>query len=285
MKTLLLTVSVLFSITSFSQTYLPMLEEGNIWNTITHNYPEPVIITSETYEITGQQVIGGFTYYSFNGYSCLMREENGKVYAYSQSQSAEELFFDFTLEVGDEFIIDPTYTANCYYIGGVYIEGTPITVSNVSTQFIAGNDRKVIELEYEGQPVETWVEGIGSLNGFTPFGFTNFDGFSSLSCFTNNGITYFFNGYTECLLGVNDFDKDAIKLAPNPVTQNSTINIPFESEIDFIKIFDVFGRLVKNEIIYSEYVNIDANEYASGMYIYQLFSKDKMVKTDKFIVN
>jgi len=285
MKSLLLTFSIFYSITSFSQTYLPMLEEGNIWNTITYHWPKPLVITDETYEITGQQVIGGFTYYSFNGYSCLLREENGKVYAYSQSQGTEELLFDFTLEVSDEFIIDPTYTAHCYDIGGVYMEGTPVTVSSVSTQFIAGNDRKVIELEYEGGPVETWIEGIGTLNGFVPFGFTNFDGYSVLSCYTNNGITYFFNGYTECLLEVNDFDRDAIKLAPNPVTQNSTIKFPIETEIDFIKIFDVFGRLVRNEKIYSEYVNINANEYASGIYLYQLFSKDKLLKTDKFIVN
>jgi hypothetical protein len=260
-----------------------MLEEGNVWNTITYNYPEPVVITNETYEITGQQVIGGFNYFVLNGFSCLLREENGKVYAYSQG--TEELLFDFTLEVGDEFIIDPTYSAICYSIGMLYTEGDPITVSNVSTQFIAGNDRKVIELEYDGQLVETWIEGIGTLNGFKPFGFTNIDGYSLLSCYSNNGVTYFFNDYTECLLGVNDFYKDDISLLPNPVTQISTIKIPIKSEIELIRIFDIYGRMVKNEKIYSGYVNINANEFISGIYFYQLFSKDKMVKTDKFIVN
>lgn len=284
MKSLLLTFSIFFSITSFSQTYLPMLEEGNIWNTISYGYPDPVIITDETYEVTGQLVIGGFTYFIINNSSCVMREENGKVYVYNQTHETEEILLDFTLEIGDEIILDTQNPHYCYYIGGVYMEGTPITVSNVSTQFIAGNDRKVIELEYQGELVDTWIEGIGTLNGILPFDFTYFDSDTYLSCYTNNGVAYFFNGYTECLFGINDFDKDAIKLAPNPVTEYSTIQFPIESEIDFIKIFDVFGRLVRNEKIYSEYVNINANEYASGIYLYLLFSKDKMVKTDKFIV-
>lgn len=285
MKKLLLTLSILFSITCFSQTYLPMLEEGNVWNTISYGFPEPVIITDDTIEITGQLIIGDFTYFIINNSPCVMREDNGKVYVYNQTHETEELLFDFTLEMGDEIILDTQNPHYCYDIGGVYMEGEPITVSNISTQFIAGAERKVIELEYQGDLVEKWIEGIGTLYGFIPFDFTYFDSDSYLSCFTNNGITYFFNGYTECLLDVNDFDKDVIKLAPNPVTQNSVIKIPFEIEIDFIKIYDVFGRLVKNEKIYSEYVNINANEYASGIYIYQLFSKEKMIKTDKFIVN
>jgi len=286
MKTLLLIFSILFSITSISQTYLPMLEVGNVWNTVTYNYPDPVIITDETYEITGQQIIGGFIYYTFNGFSCLMREENGKVYAYNQTEEVEELLFDFTLEVGDEIFLDPSNSYFCFDIGGAYMEGEPITVSNVNTQFIAGTDRKVIEFEYQDSPVETWIEGIGTMNGFIPYGFTHFDSESSLSCFTNNGITYYFNGFTECIiLGTNDFNKNNIKLSPNPVTNSSIIQLPVESEIQLIKIFDVFGRLVKNEKLHSDYVTINAEEYISGIYFYQLFSKEKMVKTDKFLVN
>lgn len=149
-----------------------MLEEGNVWNTVTYNYPDPATITNRTYEITGQEVIDGINYFTFNA-ACMMREENGKEYAYSQG--IKEILFDFTLEVGDEIILDPLTAYNCYEIGGIYIQGEPITVSNFSTQFLAGADRKVIELEYDGQAAETWVEGIGTLNGFVPFGFTNFD--------------------------------------------------------------------------------------------------------------
>lgn len=284
MKQLLLTFSILISITSFSQTYLPMLEEGNVWNTVTYNYPEPKTITNRTYEITGQQIIGGITYYSVTG-NCLMRDENGKVYAYNENEGIDELLFDFTLEVGDEIFLDPNNPPSCYEIGGIYYEGAPIIVSSVYNEFLAGANRKVIELEYEGILSETWIEGIGTLNGFQPYGFTHFDGGSSLSCFTTNGVTYYFNGYTECIiLGIEDVEKNKITLFPNPVTKTSVINFPNEFEIDALIILDLSGRIINKEQISGSFIYIDGSQFIPGIYFYQVFSKGKLIKTEKFLV-
>ncbi|MBT0608919.1 T9SS type A sorting domain-containing protein [Aequorivita echinoideorum] len=287
MKKLLLVFSLLSFSNSFSQTYLPMLELGNVWNTVTYNYPDPVSISNQTYEITGQQTIGSFTYYTvdFSIFNWLLREDNGKVYCYNDSEGIDELLFDFTLEVGDEIFLDSSNQAYCYTIGGVYIDGEPITVSSTSIQFIAGTNRKVIEFQYQGTQVETWIEGIGSLNGIYPYAFTNFDSGAYLSCFTNNGNTHYFNGFTSCaILGMNDIEIDKIKLYPNPVSANALLSIPAHIDIQNIKIFDVFGRLVKDERVDNKSISIDGSVYKSGIYVYQLFSRSKLVKTDKFVV-
>src|SRR5690606_2210711 len=105
---------------------------------------------------------------------------------------------------------------------------------------------------------------------------------------TKDNITTFFNGATTCdrvILGTNDFDYKNVILYPNPVTTTSKLYLTENARIDKIIIYDVSGRILKNETIVNNDYSINNAEFKSGIYLYQLFSKEKMVKTDKFLVN
>ena len=151
-------------------------------------------------------------------------------------------------------------------------------------------DRKVIELKDDPAfPyfTEYWVEGIGSLKGFDPHSEFIDAGQTSLACFTTNDITYFFNGATACdntALNINDFSSEEIILYPNPVTSISTLQLPLDLSVDLIRVYDINGRLIKEESISNDYFSIKMMDFRSGLYFYQVFSRSKHLKTEQFIV-
>ncbi|RLD27054.1 MAG: hypothetical protein DRI70_04915, partial [Bacteroidetes bacterium] len=294
-KIIFLFLVFLFSY-SYSQSFLPMLEEDNIWSVDV--YFDPFVKPPVEYTITHQMNVSGAitmngkiykrVYNNDGETSCLVREENGIVYQIDENNSTEIIKYDFTLEVGNVF--DFSNFFYCSYAGsnnGIIGE---LEVINVDTQFIAGEDRKVIEFEQGGAFVsEIWMEGIGSIRGFDPFGqmwdISN-DG-TLLVCFTKNGTVYFFNGATSCdntTLSLDDLDRDQIILYPNPVSSTSILQFPSEGIVDLLKIYNVTGKLVKEEKVDKDYVLIDSMQYRSGLYFYQVFSGKKLIKTRKFVI-
>ena len=67
--------------------------------------------------------------------------------------------------------------------------------------------------------------------------------------------------------------KEQIVLYPNPVTNTSILQIPEALNIDSIKIFDFNGRLVKEFTIQNNNIAINAMDYASGLYFYQIYAE------------
>jgi len=280
MKKSLLIIAVLSFQFSFSQ-YIPMLEQDNSWNVIgLDGFGGPP--TNVTRSIGGEEIINGLTYKIVENIDCRYREDNGRVYAYWPENDTEYLMYDFTREVGETFEVLSIQDTWCRYIDDQYIE--EMSVMNKSTEFIAGEDRIVLELEALGEYIESWIEGIGSTTGFFPNG-NGLDSASRLSCFTYQGETYLFNGYTECvILGLADFTKDDIFLSPNPVLNSSMLQLPLEKNINSIKIYDFSGRLLKVGTINKTYYTIDAMDYPSGIYFYQVSSQNELIKTAQFIV-
>jgi len=289
MKKILLTLSILFSITSFSQPYLLMLEEGNVWSVEYYSIDGDII--AHQVEIIGEIEINGKIYkevnFEYSGGVCHWREENGIIYGLNASNE-EIIQYNFNLEVGDIFEFGHEsfgYSTQC---GDAGIE---FQVTSVEIQFIAGENRKVIELKDDVDfPYYTkyWIEGIGSLNGVDPHEEYIDVGTTLLVCFTKDGITTFFNGATTCdriILGVNDFNYENVIFYPNPITTKSILNLPEKAGINKINIYDISGRILKSENIIKSKYSISNTEFNSGLYFYQLFSKEKMVKADKFIVN
>jgi len=296
MKTALTALFVFIFSYSYAQSFLPMLEEDHIWSVDV--YFDPFVDPPVEYTITHQVSVSGAipmngkiykrVYNNDGGTSCLVREENGVIYQIDEINSTEFIKYDFTLQVGDVF--DFTAFFYCTYIGqnnGIVGE---LEVINVNTQFIAGEDRKVIEFEQGGAFVsEIWMEGIGSIRGFDPIGqmwdISN-DG-TLLVCFTINGTVYFFNGATSCdntTLSIDDLDRDQIILYPNPVTNISILQFPSEGIVDTLKIYSISGKLVNEEKVTKDYILIDAMQYPSGLYFYQVFSEKKLLKIEKFII-
>ncbi|RLD27253.1 MAG: hypothetical protein DRI70_04695, partial [Bacteroidetes bacterium] len=164
-----------------------------------------------------------------------------------------------------------------------------LTVKSVEFVELAGVNRKVITFDQYGYAGNfQWIEGIGNITGFDFMweAIDITDGYL-LVCFETNGTSYFFNNATSCdntTLSIDDHSQDQIILYPNPVTSISILQFPSEGIIDLLKIYDVSGKLVKEEKVNKDYVLIDAMQYRSGLYFYQVFSVNKLLKTGKFII-
>jgi hypothetical protein len=102
-----LTYLILSSI-SYSQDYLTMLEEDNLWGTHYAIYPNTSIY--EQLNVAGNINVDGknYKYVYINGEEslCYLREENGILYAYNSYSVNEFVLLDFTLEVNDTFTIE-----------------------------------------------------------------------------------------------------------------------------------------------------------------------------------
>ncbi len=296
MKTALTALFVIIFSYSYAQSYIPMLEEDNTWSVDVYFDPFkcdcPFTVTQQV-TVSGSIVVDGKTYKRvFNNdgeTSCLVREENGMVYKYSETTEEEVLYYDFTLNLGEIFILPQNDTQYCSWNGfnNVVFD---MEVIDVSTQFIAGEDRKVIEFDFMNEIgiTETWIEGIGSVLGFDPIGQTlDITTGTALVCFTKNGTTYFFNNATSCdntTLSIDDLDRDQIILYPNPVTNISILQFPSEGIVAMLKIYNISGKLVNEEKVTKDYILIDAMQYPSGLYFYQVLSEKKLLKTEKFII-
>ncbi len=294
MKRLLLFGILLCLNISLAQPYLPILDENHIWSVDVELCPfGGGTYGTLTHQVSlgGTTVINGKTYYTVvNNYgeSCQVREEGGIVYKYKSFLNDEIPIIDMNLEVGNIFNVD-LVEDYCSHGGGnnLFFE---LEVFAVTTEFIAGQDRKVIELGDTGWPGYNikWIEGIGSDKGFDSFGETvDITCDTKLVCFNDNGVITFFNGATACdntNLSVPDSMKDHMVLAPNPVEDISILQLPSELNIDTVRIYDITGKVISVKTITKNYMTINAMDYAAGIYFYQALSVDKVIKTDRFIV-
>ena len=290
MKTRLLSFFLLVFALAHSQDYIPVLQEGNLWSI---GYGDGFSNSYLSYDITvdGETVINGFTYKTLLRNSqpkCLLREENGVVYIYNDIINDDEVLLDFNLEIGDIFDLNVIKSDLCFLTGSDIFE--QLIVLDIYTEFIAGEDRKVLEFEEivtAGDPFykEYWIEGIGSTAGFAPGGYY-YDFGTDLICFTKDGETTFFNNHNTCVyeLGIDDFNINQSTLSPNPVTNVSILQFTSEELVDTVKVFDVSGGLIKEEKVAQDQVLIHAVDYRSGLYFYQVFSEEKLLQTKKFIV-
>jgi hypothetical protein len=274
---------------AISQPYLPVLEENNEWSVAYWDFFAGGYVNVNNYNFIGEELINGKLYkimYSDGVITtCRMREENGVIYSLDTSIGTESAMIDFNVQIGD-VLTEGFYCPNSF--GGTI---ATFEVINITSEFIAGETRKVIELEgFDdlGDPfgyLEYWVEGIGSLNGLAPFSY-NWDFFNLLTCFKRDGTTYLFNDFNSCAppLSIDDQVLGKIIIAPNPVMDISILKLPSELEIDQLRIYDITGRLISEENITKNYSTIKAMDYAAGLYFYQAISKNKVIKTNRFIV-
>ena len=302
MKHLILSLTLLFTCISFSQDYIPLLEEGNSWSVDVFYAPWDLPDPPYSWTITEQISLGdieevnGLEYYrvwNSEEPSCLLREENGIVYKFDESEGVDKILFDFTLEEGDSFNLYGSAYENYPYCT---IHGTgsryynQLTVDTIEEVEIAGELRKVITFleETESLTPHQWIEGIGNITGFDMlWGWIDYSGLVTLVCFTTNDTTYFFNDANYCdntTLSLGETHKDKIVLYPNPISERSILQLPNEAEIDQLKIYNISGVLVKEISITTENYILNNMDFASGLYFYQVSSNGKHIKTEKFIV-
>lgn len=282
---------ILLPWTNFSQDYLPILEEDNVWHAWFYDSfgGGDLDILSDVYTVAGSTEINGKIYKSvFNHGSdsgCLVREENGVMYKYVPFIDDDVVWMDLNLEVNDVFVKDE----NEFCVGLPPIVFNELTVVNVSTQFIHGVDRKVLDLVWDTSDPsaysEQWIEGIGTTAGFDPIGVI-YDSEIELACFTKDGLTTYFNDLETCIpiASVDDFFVDQIAVSPNPVSEISVLNIPSEVFADHVTIYSLEGRLLKVVQVTSEAIYVHRSDFTSGLFFFQVFGEAGRLKTGTFII-
>lgn len=287
---------LLISSSLTAQDYIPMLQDGNKWGTqyCFFGECEGIYIT----QIIGEEIVNGKVYKALKNETCLLREENGVVYILNDDQS-EDVYLDFTLEIGDSLFKEDLFD-NCLVLD-TSEDIDEIRIVDVQSQFILGEDRKVLYTAYYhdgvqfdlGGEEEIWIEGIGSTAGIGPGGII-FDLEVRLRCFTNNGETIKVDGHEitetddaceETTAGVDEFDLSQISITPNPAHDKATLSLPLPINNARIKIFDINGRVFYEAPISAKSTPLDVSLLRSGLYFYQIYSKNQLLITKKLLVS
>lgn len=268
-----------------------MLQDDNEWsydfNCFSTNGP---CITSYKCNIIGTLTVDGVVYQNLlienylgtTNYTCLLREDDGIVYYYNDSIAMEEVMLDFTLEVGDSF----NFPSHCFLNPAGAYSGT-LTVEEINTEFIAGENRKVLRLKEDGINLdEFWIEGIGSTFGVGP-GYGDLDAYTLLSCFVKNGEITLFNDVSMCdntELSLQEFDLVDVSLHPNPIKDISALELTTALDNTKLKIYDLSGKLIKEENIQGNQIELYRDDFKVGIYFYQIYESGKPVFSHRFLV-
>lgn len=273
-----------------------MLQEGNEWNVDVHycilNDPPifyintEVVTMGETVQINGKDYI---QVYKDDQPTCLLREANGVVYKLINGLDA--ILFDMNMSIGETYdIIGSAFNYPCSGVGSnnsIFI----IEVMDIRTEFIAGQDRKVIVFTdhyFPGGEDLWWIEGIGTRAGLDlPWPFWDFTCGSFLSCFTTNGETFFMNGATSCdntTLEISESEKTKIVLYPNPITNTSILQLPEKLDNVQVTIYNTAGQLVKAFNPENHYLVLNSTNFSSGLYFYKVLAGGKEYQASHFVV-
>ena len=229
-----------------AQEYMPIIQDGNEWNTLSVGMSGWNIISYTNYVnwCSGDTIINDVRYAKLMGTTdgdnphlfSLLREEYGKVWQRRLNNPTEVLLYDFTSNVGDTLRV------------GIFDEY--LVVDSISIEHIGGVDRKKywfgLEYDFIGDPyaVETWTEGIGSSFGLLCSGYWGIvGGYYCALCFHENGELIWQNPeYDACTVTAVDENQDSdITIYPNPT--NGLLYIDYD--ITNVEIYNILGQLVK----------------------------------------
>jgi len=307
MKKLLLLFLLSFALSAKAQTsvYHPFPDSDAVWNIDYQQYSisfQCTLYESQySYIIDGDTSINGHNYHKLwtpvvfhdtcnggffccGGYNGCIRQDTTmkKVFYIPSYDSTEQLLYDFNLQVGDT--IKGFLTRTC---GGTKVTG-------LDSILINHNYRKRWNLNY-GLNI---IEGIGANNGLLE-GLCSIlcDCQSMLMCFTQNNIILyadssfpFYDLQRRCdvITSTNNLTKknSSITLSPNPFHSTSTLSI-FDSRFTKgdLKIYDLMGGLVQQQIITNQSTIINRNGLCDGLYFYRLSNSEGLMLTGKFVVN
>jgi hypothetical protein len=110
------------------------------------------------------------------------------------------------------------------------------------------------------------------------------EGNYTVSCVSSNGLcsdTATINIIIGAPLGITDTDK-SLSISPNPSKELININSP--ETIDYMRVFDMEGREIMNQIgIHSDKFQFYVSSWKSGIYILE-FSSNNLIQRKKFVV-
>ena len=190
----------------------------------------------------------------------LLREENKRVYLKRWSPGLqhfmeEEVYYDFNLQVGDQFEVD--YGDEPEYIQLMTIEEVVLEDGTVRNKF-------VFDIGWEEDSPEVWIEGVGSLSGiswrFIP-GWTA-SGFAKLQCYFEDDNLVWTDG--ECWDDVEEKSVESVSLYPNPASDIVRVEGITVAEV---QVYNALGQLVKMVRGTNE---IDLSGLVEGVYLVRI---------------
>ena len=278
--------------------YHPLVQEGRTWSVLERygQMPWEWKFTTTQMAFFGDTIISDIPYkkmyvttkefpqfpQDWTLQNFMREDENKKVWYKMINSGMEELYYDFSLEIGDTL---PENLGRTTHIETVIVED--ITYKTIQN----GEVHKVWHLSYISGYKESWIEGIGSTIGVLEPVTADLVGlYNELLCVhENEELIYNENTlqgicYKSGSTGIKDYDKNQIYIYPNP-TKNELVIDNGQLRIDSVELFDVLGRKLQFKIVnlQSEIV-IDISEITDGIYFIKIASsKGEIIK--KVLIN
>jgi hypothetical protein len=221
----------------------------------------------------------------------LLREDSGKYYHRHSIDDTEQLWFDFTIAVGDTILLNRCYPES-------EEEQLQLTVISIEPVLLGdGSTRNKWTLQYSDNQsglylmTEEWIEGIGNVQqGWRhPTAQSCIDIGHWLRCYYENAewvesFEFMPTGTSCCtLVDILEFEQDEFTIYPNPA--NNELNIRVHNPISTIGICDLSGRTVLEVRLSSSEANLNVEAIAKGSYILIATADDGTVTERKFIKN
>lgn len=309
---MMIRIAIIFSIVccvsgqlTRAQNYIPIpADSTSEWRIRTKhvitNVPYYYEISDFRYFFSGDTLLSGSTYhklyysglhwYSNNPgntqvyekvYYMGIRNGNGKVYAKYIPEIAEELLYDFTLQVGDTF-------------SGFSTLGFTQMITAIDTVLIGNRMHRRFYLSSNA----TWpdlcasymIEGIGSEYGLTENMCASTVAGSLFCCYAEQHVPLLYPAGipSACNLdvGLPRYEEDLdIQLFPNPAQTGLSVKFPVnwsrEKTIE-VKIYNLLGQIKYQQFVYDKpEITIDVNSLKSGLYLI-LFKSDTKTFLTKF---
>ncbi len=288
MKKIFLVLIMAFSIQwTFAQTYYPTVTTGKGW-TVQHIYPGvPIVTVIQNIKFEGEVTADGFVYKKvwitedsvLNGWgvdSYIREDAQKKVYLRYSLENPEMMIYDYDVQEGDT----------------IYLRGFMFNVEQVSwITMLDGEVRQkyfLQDLTNGGQ--ETWIQGMGCLNGVLEGG-TSGHMAGTLLCFLeHDSLKYHNSSYPDCggIISVPEIKpNDPVRVFPNPASGIFTINLDgVFTNGAVIELYDIYGRLCFTKQVKGNSLTIDPRQEIlyPGTCFYRVILPTASTYTGKIII-
>lgn len=289
----LIGISFLMIMQLYAEKYKSIINDSVTWNIVKEG--GDILYTDSIY-LNGDTVINGIEYkkayaYSYGfehyfNYELYIREDSVKIFTYNSYLEREFISMDISLEKDDMFHLDFSDKKVAILVDSIYYE----------------NDRKIIEFDYEinnlyNKEKFKFIEGVGSNLGilYQGEGSSEYPFYNNyLLCAHSRDETIYMSDatdtcvYIESTFGINSkIINIEIEIFPNPWATSIPLNIKlnkYYSNLNYA-IFDLYGRLIKKDLLKSDHQEIMLNNFGQGIYILTIRDDQNIIiKCEKLII-
>ncbi len=307
MKKLFLFFLTFSAVVSYSQKTISFVDQNATWNVAntyinaSPEYPDFVESTTSVYGFIGDTLIGSKVWHRFYStvdsvfsagffFHGFLREDNGLV-IFSENFNSIDTIYNFNLQTGDSIF----YPLHCDEETGNYLLVEKVDSINISGEYYK---RFHFEKAWWCPPFyikDTWIEGIGSINGplfpIRPGEEGVYPDSIRLTCYKNENLTLWQSPfYDECYINhtlptfVQENQLESINVFPNPTKDRLFVEVPNNYLGDYmISIFDLLGNEVfKEHHKQVERIVINTSSLPPNLYVLRVRLNNELY-TMKFI--